>query len=178
MGYYLNTFCISILFTFLSERGFRKNKNIKGWICGLIGIISLSYLAGIRGASVGTDVSIYVIPYLERFKYFPTLFGFLSNSTIEPGFALLLFLNAKFFATPFFVLFVSQLLVVFPLYLIFYKFRETNSMTLSMILYDFLFYNMSLCIMRQFIATAFFLTGVIIFSDKKLFKFPLIFLSL
>lgn len=144
----------------------------------MFAILSLSLVAGLRAETVGTDVAVYIMPCIERVKYFPEFFSYLNDVAMEPAFTVILFITGKYFSTPFFVLFVSQLLVIGPLYCTFYKFRETCPMTIAMVVYVLLLYNMSLCIMRQCIAMALFLFAVFCCDKKKFLKWIITILAI
>lgn len=152
MGYYLISFGASLSMSYIAERKYKKEKYKEGHLVAALAILIVCMLAGVRAASVGTDVNYYVIPYIERVSWYPNFSIYMKNIPIEPLFGILCFINGKLFENTFFVLFICQLFTVLPLYATFYHYRDKLSITFAYAIYLLLFYNMSLCIIRQFVS--------------------------
>lgn len=153
MNYWL-IIIVTVLLSFIAEELYKRDNYIVGHIFSLSAVLIVSIFAGIRANSVGTDVAYYVIPYIERVQFYPTFSRYMLAIPIEPLFAILAYVTGKFFSTPFLCLFVLQFLTVGPLYCVFYKKRKDMSIALAMTLYLLLFFNMTLCIVRQCVATS------------------------
>ncbi len=160
---YWSVFFATILVTWFAEKSFKKDRMKLGYIFSAIAVLAISIFAGIRATSVGIDVEYYLIPYIDRVTWFSDAKEYFIGIPIEPFFALITYINGTFFKTPFFSLFVIELLIILPIYIILFKYRNKLSMTFSMTVYLLLLYNMSLCIMRQGISTALILLA---FLDK------------
>ena len=165
MLYYLMAFSTSLTFVAISESQFKKNKNKSGVLFSIIAIFIVCWLAGIRGYSVGTDVLYYAVPQFEYAKQFSDYFSYMSISQIEPLYALIVFLTSKFCSDVSVLLFLSQLLVLVPIYIVLYKKKNSISITFGMFIYYFLFYNLTLNIMRQSIACAFLMLSYIYYEE-------------
>lgn len=167
MFYYLGTFILSLTFVYYSERAILHNKMKKFLFLSFVAIFLPCLLAGIRGASVGTDVRVYVIPQYDRAQAYSNFLSYYAVSNCELLYAALVFLCAKLQLGVTVLMFLVQLLTILPIYLIGVKKRENLSMTFLMLVYYFLFYNFSLNIMRQSIATALLLLALIYFEENN-----------
>ena len=163
MGLYWTVFFGTTFATSLAEKAFNKNRFKRGVLFSIIAIMIISLYAGARAETVGIDVSYYVTPYINRVSWFSSAKDYFIGLPIEPLFGLITYINGAYFSTPFFSLFVIELLIVTPLYLLIYKYRKSLSMTFSMIVFLLIVYNMTLCIMRQGVCTSFILLAF--FSD-------------
>lgn len=157
MVLYWVVFLNTIFATFGAEKAFNKNRFKRGVFFSILAIMIISLYAGARAETVGIDVSFYVTPYINRVSWFSSAKDYFIGLPIEPLFGLITYINGAYFSTPFFSLFVIELLIVTPLYLLMYKYRKSLSMTFSMIVFLLIIYNMTLCIMRQGICTSFIL---------------------
>ena len=153
MNYWL-IIIVTVLLSFIAEELYKRDNYIVGHIFSLSAVLIVSIFAGIRANSVGTDVAYYVIPYIERVQFYPSFSRYMLAIPIEPLFAILAYVTGKFFSTPFLCLFVLQFLTVGSLYCVFYKKQKDMSIALAMTLYLLLFFNMTLCIVRQCVATS------------------------
>lgn len=178
MLYYLMMFIIVLIITYYAELKYKKNKIKVGHIFSIIIIFLLSVFAGMRDYSVGIDVSIYVVPYFEKAQISSNLWQFIIDSNIEPLFGVIIYLNAKYAKDLFYTLFLCQLLTITPIYLCIYKKRKDISITLSVMIYLFLFYNLSFCIIRQCISIALIMYAFICCKDKRIKKISIFIISI
>ena len=167
MYYYLILFALTAMLTARAENRYRRNKNKSGHFYSILVVLIFGLFAGMRSTSVGIDVNVYVTPYLEVAKQSSNFFDYMNRVAVEPAYGLLTYINGRFFSTPFLTLFVSQILAIGPIYFLIYKKRENLSMPLCIIIYDLMFFNVTLCIMRQFIAAAFIMLAVMCYKDNK-----------
>lgn len=160
---YLVTFFSSCVFIHISQLMLydklkNKNKNVKFRILGFIflsiGILIPCVLAALRGLKVGMDMG-YVVPNIMGGSSLSEhgFWGYFNNMPVdtEIGFAYLMYIGNVYrsFGLPFFII---QLLIIVPIYFMLTKYRNKLSVTLGMLVYYFLFYNLSLCIIRGSVA--------------------------
>lgn len=160
---YLAVFAISCLFIKMGEN--KKNRVIL-----FIGLILPCFLAGLRAENIGTDVVGYVNPLCEFaqetnsiYEYFQaawwTSYRFRAVKEIEFFYNILVILCVRFANSKQFLLFVTQVLTVFPLWCGIKKIIPRGSAWLGMLTYYLMFYNVSLNAMRQWIAMAIVILG-------------------
>ena len=171
-------YIITFIFSYLFLRKANKRENIgkKGIFFELIALAVLSFLAAIRDSSVGTDVKLYVEPVFELSKKY----GFSNINyiwyNVEVGYKLLNCFVSTFTSSFSVYLFIQQyLFLLFSLIGIKKINRENYSFTYLIFL--FLFYNMSLNIVRQSMAIGLSLCaiGYLLEDDiKKFFPFMIL----
>lgn len=171
---YLLTFAVSCIFIANGEKA-RKNRKI----IVTFGLLLPCVLAGLRADTVGTDVRVYVVPMYEAAMessgisdYYTSLipygYSFRNIYEYEYGFTFVLFLVTKLTKKLQAVLLAIQALTVFPLYSglkAFKKYDEDFPTWLGMMTYYLFFYNITLNLMRQWIAIA-----ILVFATKFLFS--------
>lgn len=138
----------------------------------LMAVISMSFLAGIRSDSIGTDVSFYAKPLFDRARNFKTFHTFYLTANIDIGYAILVYITSKLTTELGVLLGISQALVIGPIYFGCYIKRKDMSFLAVTILYTGWFYCYSFNIMRQSIACAFFILTIIL-HDQKIKKISL-----
>ena len=181
MYIYILCFIVSSFCIWQSE--IVKSKKIK-ILFEVLGILIICTLAGLRSDEIGTDVGIYCKPLYEQAETSTSFRDYLSkrvtNSRIvsdyEIGFITLVFLCAKIFENFQILLFAIQLLIVVPIFkgIKIISKKENNRIWLSMLIFYCMFYNVSLNLMRQFIAIGFIFLGtanLISNENKKNIKF-------
>lgn len=166
-GSYLGFFCISLFFTWLAEKQFKKQKTKKGMIFCCVAIFCMCWLAGVRSDNVGIDIMYYAKHQFELAQRYGNIGGYLLASGMEPLYSVLVFITAKISKDLFALLFASQLLVLVPVYIVLYKKRVFGSITFGAFIYYFLIYNMSFNIMRQCISAAFLLLAYVLLEERK-----------
>lgn len=180
---YLVIFFISAFFIYLYE----KNETKK--VLLIIGLFLPCLLAGLRDASIGTDVSWYVQKIFDASsvsssfnQYYNTII--LSNpaegllyrvSSHEFGFVIVEYLTQRIFDNFQVLLFILECLIILPVYFAVKKFpdiRKEKKIWLSMLLYYLLMYNAGLNAIRQFISISFLFYGVSCFinNDQKKYR--------
>ena len=175
MYVYIICFTISCFLIFLAEK--IKNKKISILI-EAVGVFLPILLAGCRNTTIGTDIEIYVRPmydaaiksssflgYLEE-KWF-VIWRYMYVNQYEPGFFALVYIVSKLFHSLGMVLFFIHLLIVVPIYCGLKKMSEGKGVWLGMLIFYLMHYNVSLNMMRQWIAMAFLFYGFTYLRDKK-----------
>lgn len=148
---YFVVFISSIFLAWLAEVGFRKEKKLLPYILIAVSILLPCILAGFRDDTIGTDVTWYVTPLVDRaykaidfFDYFEMQ----QRDSMEIGFVCLIyFLTFSFDAGP--TLFLLQLCILVPLYIALFRYRDRMPVWLGLTIFYFMSYNTGLSIIRQ-----------------------------
>lgn len=171
---YLSFFFMSFFFCYISERMFKKKKQL-GLLSSTISIIILCLLSALRSTEVGGDINGYLLPNFKlatSYSNFRDFYSFTSVQ-IEILFSLLIYIFSKI-NNLMLLFFTIQLFVLAPVYFVLYKNRNHCSITTGYIIYIFLFYNFSLSGMRQAIATSFMYLSIDYLMNKRYLKFILL----
>lgn len=156
--FYLCTFVLTLLFCYLAEHlDGEDEKRVKfvKTILYLITILIPSTVAGLRADTVGVDVNVYVVPVLEYATSCSSIGDMLELDTIEPFYSMLVYVYSRFTNDAGLLLCFLQLLVIGPLMIAFINLKNKISITFGLFVYLFVFYNISLNMMRQMIAGSF-----------------------
>lgn len=166
MAVYIVGFFISILLFYYADSKKFCGADVK--ICVGIALLIPCLIAGLRHRTVGTDVMVYLEPLFrsarsaDSFRDFYSSYIFTTNSMTytqvreyEIGFITLCYGCAKIFNSMPVLLFAIQALTVIPIYKGLRVFSKTQPVWLGMSVYYLMFYNMTLNMMRQWIAMAF-----------------------
>lgn len=170
MYIYLVTFGVSSILFYLSSKFRRKSKS-DFW--AIIGILVLAVLAGLRDASVGTDVNVYgralYTAALNSSNFISYYASHVTSLLSEPGYYLLTYFLSLFFKDYHWGLFVYQLLPLIFVYLGMKRCERlfNTPVWLGMLLYDLMLYNYSLNIIRQCIAVGFVFYGTTFLFEKR-----------
>lgn len=149
---YLLIFGICFLFFLLAEKALQKKQYFRHFVVySTIGISILCLFAGARDYTIGVDVIHYVYPaYKDALLVdFQT---YLSVYTKEQLYYIIAYFSSRIGSGMFFLLFINEAIIVLPLAIAFYKLKDRFSYSFAMLMYMLLFYNFSLCYMRQFCA--------------------------
>ena len=170
MYIYLVAFGISSMMFYLSSTSQRKSRRN---LFAVMGILVLAVLAGLRDASVGTDVNVYGRVLYNRAlnsSDFISYYSYHVTSLLsEPGYYLLTYFLSLFFKDYHWGLFVYQLLPLISVYLGMKRCEKlfNTPVWLGMLLYDLMLYNYSLNIIRQCIAVGFVFYGATFLFEKR-----------
>lgn len=178
---YIVCFIFSLIFSY----GYEKS-NIK-----LLMAISLFFpvaIAAFRADIIGTDVQVYarqlynIAINSKNFDEFLNMkwyaiWRFKEVSEFELGYTILVYLSAKLKSFTF-LLGCTQFLTIFPLYLSLnrYKNRYKYIVTIGLSIYYLLFFNMSLNMMRQWIAMTMIMLAYVYLKDSKYVQSTIIFI--
>lgn len=182
MSIYLICFIVSCLFLKLSV--ISKERVISN-IFSLIAIFIPCLLAGLRADNIGTDIEVYVKPMYEAASLSKNFWDYnnmrwFSSWTyryvneIEIGFSLLVYIIAKVFKNFSILLMFIQMLIIIPFYKGALYFKKQIPTWLIMFTFYFINYNVSLNLMRQWIAMSFLFYGIKYILEENLNKFIII----
>ena len=177
MFYYLIIYILAISFAYGASKLYNIDRNKTANFLGVLIVILLSVFAGLRSVNVGTDVNVYVIPNIDRVESYPDFLKYISSVSTEPNFSTITFINGKISKSPFLTLFISQLLTIAPFYITLVRNRDKISITASVFVYCFFIFSMSLCIMRQLIASSLAIFAFFGLKKNKILKFLVLFTS-
>lgn len=170
MYIYLVAFGISSMMFYRSSTLQRKSR---GDFWAVMGILVLAVLAGLRDASVGTDVNVYgqalYTQALNSSSFISYYMSHVTSLLSEPGYYLLTYFLSLFFKDYHWGLFVYQLLPLIFVYLGMKRCEKlfNTPVWLGMLLYDLMLYNYSLNIIRQCIAVGFVFYGATFLFEKR-----------
>lgn len=149
---YILCFLLSILFCFLANKKYENKK--KFYIFSILAIIIPVLLATFRGLEVGTDLKVYLYPAflkatsISKFSVFTQKIDYMIGDKLVQ---MLVFFSAKIFNDFNYLLFFIQLIICSFFYFGSYNFREKANPAIIYSMFLFVFYNMSLNLIRQFI---------------------------
>lgn len=168
---YLIVFLCTLFFTKRAEVFLNNNKRKKFLLCSFLAIVIPCILAGLRGDTVGSDTVRYVWMYenAKNMKVFTTYFTWMKLQGLETGYTCFMFFLSKLAFSSQAMLFIMQLMIIVPVYIIIVMQRKELSMTACMTVFLALFYNVSYNATRQCVALSFILLAYYLLSRKKYF---------
>lgn len=170
---YIITFALTILFTYLAERNFKKQNKRNGVFFSVIAILLPSLLAALRSENIGTDVGVYVKPYFEKALGYASFSDFVESIDSDYLFLLIVYFIANLTENLQFVFFAIEFIIMLFIYLGIYNFRKRASMSLMMFFFLTLFYNKTYNLSRQSIAIAIVFFGMKYVLDRNLWRYLL-----
>ena len=138
----------------------------------IVAVLIPCLLAGMRADSIGTDVAVYAKPLFDvahssssfgefygsgLIQYWPRA----DVSEFEIGYLALVWVSSRLFDSVQGLLFLTQLLVIVPIYWTLSRRGNKETLATGMCLFLFLYFNQSLNMMRQWIAMAFVFMGIL-----------------
>lgn len=174
---YLGTFIIATFFIYF---GAKSRKKLNRFILISLAICIPCLLASVRDVSIGTDTSGYVINIysaavrssgLEDFyntliyhewKYVPV-------SSFEYGYTTLVYFGAKLFNDFSASLFLNQIVIILPIVFALLKYEKRYGMKayIGYMFFMFMFYNVSLNAVRQFMSVSILFYGIATLTVDK-----------
>lgn len=159
-----------------------QKKKINFIIFSAIALLLPCFLAAYRAETIGTDVTVYVKQLFEAAKNSCGLNDYLDRkwwagweykyvNEFEIAFSLCVYITTKLFGSMAAVLFFIQLLIVVPIYHALLYQRKQIPVWLGMLVFYLMNYNVSLNMMRQWIAMAFLLCGLRYLIENKTVKY-------
>ena len=171
---YLIIFIISLLFTYIAQEMFKRQKKIGGIFFSIFAILFPAGLAGLRATTIGTDVNIYGENYFNLACIAESFAQYQELCSTDFLYAVLNYVVSRFTNNINWFFFIMQLVILIPIYVSAYQHRKEKSMVFFMFVTFFLFFNRSLNELRQCIAVAFIVLGIKYAEDRKLLKFTII----
>lgn len=168
---YFITFFISVVISYFSQRMINNGNKKIGIFLLILSILPLTLLAGLRSVELGYDTKLYGVSIFERIhNYTGTEFiNYLSISSVEKGFLVVVFLLDRICGNINFVLFGLQAIISISFIIFMYSYKEKCRFTIMMLVYCCTLYTRSYDILRQGIAIALILL-MIVMLDKKKYK--------
>ncbi|MCT3200132.1 EpsG family protein [Limosilactobacillus reuteri] len=160
---YIFVFLLSSLFVLISEF-FYRNRILSFYILFLIfAIFTLAFFAAVRNINIGTDTIMYS-NYFHAVTNYSGILSYCSDLRhaygIEYGFLILNYFVGIFTNNVHIFFFVCQCLILTNIYLSLNNVRNNVNVCVGWLTYCFLFYPVSLNILRQSISISFILLGI------------------
>ena len=194
---YLSVFFLSAFFINLADINFSKKKytydqiiantikfkfkiiNTRSILFSIIAFSIPCILAGMRSTDVGTDTHGYALIWFNKALLsndFSSLLYYTRSSDSQVGilYVLLVYISARLSSDIGVLLFLTQLLMLVPIYYSLYLKRNKFPMWMSLIAYYLIFYNDGLNVMRQGIAIAFLFLAFSLYEQHQ-YKSTIIF---
>jgi transmembrane protein EpsG len=174
MEIYFYSICLSVVLVYLINKVLSSKKSIIYWILSVIALLPTTIVAGVRDLTIGTDIKHYVVTNFLAARGYSNLFDYVSyidniktafvgavNHT-EAGYSVIVFLISRFTGDVHWLLFTLQMLTILFVYIGLVNFHNQFgiSITMGLLIYDFLFFGPSLNVMRQSLAAAIVFFGV------------------
>ncbi len=173
---YIITFAISLWATFMADRNF-GHKNVCA-IFSIMAIVPPVLIAGLRGSTVGSDMTLYILPIFDDLVGSNQSFNNFrdSHEEIEILYILINYLVGLFSNNTIVLLTTIHLLIIIPFYITVMKWRKLASPTFALFIYYCTFYQETLSIVRQSISLSFSLLAFTYFVERKYLKYVIFFL--
>lgn len=169
MTVYVVTTIVTILLAALNEHYINSRRKHK-YLCRILNILIVfipAFIAGVRDYTIGVDVYTYAYPLFTRAQSMNSFLDFMTSSTVEPGYKVLVYLTSVFFDDAHWLLFFTSLLTGLLFYISVYLVQDRCSITVAQIIYLLMFYPESLNIMRQYLAVGIALLGFVLLLKGK-----------
>lgn len=144
----------------------KENLN-SGRIFMIVSFVSLIILSGCRGLTVGTDTPMFV-------RGFSKVDGLADinvyENRFELGYRIFQCILAEISEDPHFLLFVSSLVTIVFLYILFYKYSDIPWYSVFVFVFMMFYYN-SMCLIRQYLAISLTCMAFTFLIEKKYAKF-------
>lgn len=176
---YFVSFVISIFIAYKLDDAIENNKKYKHLI--ICAILLPVLLAALRHHSIGIDVDTYVVPSWKYASISSSLRSFLGKyeaGEIDYGYVILCYIGTKFYDSMSSTLSLTQLFTLLPIMLTFVYVKKQDPMNFKIwfayFVYLFSFYNVSLCVIRQFLAIGLAVYSWTWFDRRKYIPFILL----
>lgn len=168
MAIYILLFIFCIIISRIGDRSFNHQTKV---ICITVIVFAMSIVGGARDMGIGTDTEIYTEEYIKKSQSITSFSDLLSDRiTGDKGYLILTWIACLFDDKPQMSFFVSQL---FTIGLIFYGANKINreigakDISYFVLIFCFVFYNMTYNYMRQFCALAILIMGLYFIVKQK-----------
>lgn len=174
---YIGTFIIATFFIYF---GAKSRKKLNRFILISLAICIPCLLASVRDVSIGTDTSGYVINIYSAAvrssgleDFYNTLiyheWKYLPISSFEYGYTTLVYFEAKLFNDFSASLFLNQIVIILPIVFALLKYEKRYGMKayIGYMFFMFMFYNVSLNAVRQFMSISILFYGIATLTVDK-----------
>lgn len=170
---YLVVFAFAIAFTMFGEYNLKKNSRKVGTVCFVIAVVIPCVLAALRKPGVGIDSGTYAYTDFQIARTSSSFSAYYIRSSVrEVLYTIIVYLTSRISSSFFLLYFISQLLIIAPVYYSLFLIKDRRkelSLAVSYCAFLFLYYNLSLNIIRQSMATSFILLGYTLYKlNRKL----------
>lgn len=178
MAVYLVGFLVSFSIAKTIEKW--STKSVGFWVWSFVLLLIPCLIAGLRADTVGTDVLVYALPLYDLAEsstslsnyysaHWWSVWRYMGPADYEVGFSLLIWLSSVIGSNFSSALFAIQAFTICPIYIALVKVRKSSSISISLglLVYLLLYFNVSLNLMRQWIAMAFLLLAITYLQDRK-----------
>lgn len=170
MAYYFIFFILTLLIIAISEFLLKNKYKKLGFLVGFLGICFISWFFGARKETVGTDITVYMKPYVDYTKTYGLAWLF-NNSNVEFLYGLLVGLTCLIDGELSTLLFLTSFIISLNVFIFAYHMRREVSITAVFMTYLFIVSGYSLNIARQSIAMSFVLLSTIFIRKRRLISF-------
>lgn len=169
---YIIVFVFSFMLCRIGEKKYKQGKSRQSLIYIIGAVMLVSILAGIRDCTIGTDIKTYGHWMFEGAKKTNSLLRYIkSNTNIEVGYSIFVFIIAKLFESEHWLYFFTGLFTYYFTMFGFAKFKKYISLSWTWCAYLFLLYGDTLNAMRQCMALAVVLWAFPFALDRKYKKY-------
>lgn len=177
---YIITFLFTIVFTILCEYELKKHRKKRPVLFSAIAVFIPCIIAGLRAPGVGIDSGTYAYTdFLIALRSCNFSSYYLHSAVKEILYPIIVYVSSRI-SDHFFVLyFFSQLLINGPVYIALFMIkreRKDFSIVISYAAFLFLYYNLSLSVIRQSMATSYIILGYTIYKITKKYNIKTILL--
>lgn len=173
---YLLLFTITAILFYIAQ-AFYKKSPVAFYVISYAAIFLLAFMAGCRDNTIGTDIHVYGEQTFVLAKYCETVFSGMAQiyNVSEPFFFLINYIALIFTEKIGFALFLITLIQTVFAFHGFKRYMDRVPLWLMMLAYCFVFYNLTLSMMRQGLALTFLFFSCKYFDEQKTFKLILCF---
>lgn len=148
----------------------------KGSVCLIMATLVPSILAGVRGNDVGTDVLGYAYTMARQTEVASTFeqLNSIDRTYTEYGYRFFSYVVSRWFPGLGWLLFFTQVFIMIFLVRALFLNRKKVSMTQGMAIFMFMFYHLSLNMMRQTMSMSVLFLAFYYLTEKKYFKYVIL----
>lgn len=170
---YILCFSLSCYFTKVASKYKNKNKKMEYIVFSVLAVLFPCILAGVRDATVGTDMGVY-----GNITFYRSLQMDFQDYIISRGgeylYLIVVYLCSHSLGTLQFQYFVLQAITIIPIYCTLQREKENRFTWFGMLVYYLMLFPYSLNLMRQCIAIAFLFWGFKYVQERNLRKYILV----
>lgn len=150
-----------------------SRRGVGFWFWSVVALLVPCLLAGFRAETIGTDVLVYAKPLFDLAANSSSFANFLGSqwwqgwkyqgsADYELGYVALVWISGHVFHSLPMLLFLTQALTALPIFAALLKLNNKHAIPFGMMTYYFLYFNVSLNVMRQWVAMAIVIYSVVV----------------